>query len=347
MSKPLRALLLVGFATFWLTVPPGDQGFCGGRAAAGALSSLGISRTARAAAGNAAATKFKIGLCQTDVSDDKAVSLQNVRRAVADAVQRGADLVVLGEMFCCPFSLDNFPRYGERVPGRGESASAEHGDAGRLLGELAKQHQVWLVGGSVPEIADDGRIYNTCMVVDPTGRVAARHRKVHLFDVEVAATDSRPGISFKESDRLGAGQELTVVDLPWCRAGIGICYDVRFAEYALAMRDRGAELLLFPSAFSFPTGEAHWTTLARGRALDTQCYVAMASPARSKDPNHYKAWGHSMLVNPWAEVLVEADENEGVYVAEVDLQKVDSVRRQIPTSWQKRDDLYVPYARRG
>merc|ERR1719323_493538 len=119
-------------------------------------------------------------------------------------------------------------------------------------------------------------------------------------------------MKFKESDVLSSGEQLTLVDLPWCRAGVGICYDVRFPEYALACRQRGAKLLIFPGAFNMTTGPAHWTLLARGRAVD------------------YQAYGHSMLVSPWAEVVTEADHTPGVWMAEVDPSEVDRIREQVP-----------------
>lgn len=286
--------------------------------------------------------KFKIGLCQTHTSKDKNVSLENARAAVEEAVSKGAELVLLGEMFSCPYAATFFAEYGETLPLPGEAA----GDASptvKMLMELAKAHKIWLVGGSVPEL-EDGRIYNTCLVLNPEGNVVAKHRKVHLFDIDVAATESRPAMKFKESETLSAGEQLTLVDLPWCRVGVGICYDVRFPEYALALRNRGAKLLLYPSAFNMTTGPAHWALLARGRAVDTQSYVVMASPARSTDASDYQAWGHSMVVNPWGEVLVEAEHQSGVWVTEVDPAEADRIRQQVPTSSQKRSDLYVPYA---
>mmetsp|Transcript_42137 Transcript_42137/g.58615 ORF Transcript_42137/g.58615 Transcript_42137/m.58615 type:complete len:166 (+) Transcript_42137:1-498(+) len=151
-------------------------------------------------------------------------------------------------------------------------------------------------------------------------------------------------MKFKESDVLSAGETMTLVDLPWCRAGVGICYDARFPELALAMRAQGAKVLIYPGAFNMTTGPAHYQLLARGRAVDTQSYVAFASPARSSDKNDYQAWGHSQLVSPWAEVVVEAEHEPGVWVVEIDPSEADRIREQVPTSYQKRGDLYAPYA---
>lgn len=401
---------------------------------------------------------FKVGFCQTSVSATKSESLAHAKAAVAEAVSKGAQLVIIGEMFSCPYATKFFREYGERLPipdtvaallkksratpdemmfeevlacvegaftyravpfvngdvssKAGENAgSAKVFSFGKLLGlgvddtlalfgqhyrdvksspdgkshgnirafmktgwdavsfpsglalysipvtsadnpsikmlaDLAREHKIWLVGGSVPELEGD-EVYNTCLVFTPDGAIAAKHRKVHLFDIDVAAADGRPAIKFKESDVLTAGDQLTLVDLPWCRAGVGICYDVRFPEYALALRNRGAKLLLYPGAFNMNTGPAHWSLLARGRANDAQCYVAMVSPARSANKDDYQAWGHSMMASPWAEVLVEMEHEPGVQVVEVTPSEVDRIRASVPTSNQKRGDLYVPYADGG
>lgn len=286
--------------------------------------------------------KFKVGLCQTQVSHDKKVSLANAKAAVVDAAGKGAELVILGEMFSCPYATKYFAEYGERFPLPGQVAD-ESSPTVKLLCEMAKEHKIWLVGGSLPELVD-GKIYNTCLVLNPDGGIVAKHRKVHLFDIDVPANAGRPAIKFKESETLTGGEQLTLVDLPWCRMGVGICYDCRFPELALAMRSQGAKFLVYPGAFNLNTGPAHYNLLARGRAVDTQCYVAMVSPARSPNKDDYQAWGHSQMVNPWAETLVEAEHEACVHIVDVDPAEVDRIRQSVPTSFQKRGDLYVPYA---
>ncbi|CAE8588632.1 unnamed protein product [Polarella glacialis] len=286
--------------------------------------------------------KFKIGLCQTDVSHDKKVSLANAKASVAEAVAKGAELVVLGEMFSCPYATKYFEQYGERLPLPGQAAD-ESSPSVKLLIDMAKEHKVWLIGGSLPELVD-GKVYNTCLVLNSEGDIVAKHRKAHLFDIDVAATETRPAMKFKESDILSPGEQMTLVDTPWCRIGVGICYDVRFPELGLAMRAEGAKVLVYPGAFNMTTGPAHYNLLTRARAVDTQSYVVSCSPARSKDPNDYQAWGHSQIAGPWADMLVEAEHEPGVFVVEVDPSECDRIRNQVPTSFQKRDDLYVPYA---
>lgn len=284
--------------------------------------------------------KFKLGFCQTHVSKDKSTSLSNARAAIGKAASMGAELVVIGEMFSCPYATKFFREYGERLS---EPFSVEACPSAKLLSDMAQEHKLWIVGGSIPELEGDA-VYNTCLVFNADGAVVGKHRKAHLFDIDVPATDTRPAMKFKESDVLSAGEQLTLVNLPWCRMGVGICYDIRFPEYALALRSRGAKLLVYPGAFNMTTGPAHWSVLVRGRAVDTQAYVAMVSPARSEDPADYQAYGHSMVANPWAEVLVEAEHEPGVWVAEVDPDEVDRIRQQVPTSFQKKSSLYTPYA---
>jgi omega-amidase len=156
----------------------------------------------------------------------------------------------------------------------------------------------------------------------------------HLFDIDI------PGrITFRESDTLSAGDALSLFDTPWGRVGLGICYDVRFPQLAMLLRAAGASILIYPGAFNTTTGPAHWELLLRARAVDTQCFVAAVSPARNPD-SAYQAWGHSTIVNPWAEVIATTDEKQSTVVAELDMARVAAVRAQIPVSAQARTDLY-------
>lgn len=170
-----------------------------------------------------------------------------------------------------------------------------------------------------------------------------QHRKVHLFDIDV------PGkITFRESETLTGGNRMSLFDAgsAFGRVGVGICYDVRFPELALLMAKEGAGLLIYPGAFNMVTGPAHWELLMRARALDCQTFVVAASPARTAAPAtpgkyaHYTAWGHSMCVSPWGEVLAELQEGPGVMVVDLDMARLAEVRQSIPTSKQKREDVY-------
>lgn len=215
-----------------------------------------------------------------------------------------------------------------------------------MLVEEAARHKVFIVGGTVPE-TDGDKVYNTCVVVSPDGEIIAKHRKVHLFDIDVPRSASHPGVKFTESEVLTGGESLdtSMFELPVGPAGVGVCYDVRFPELALNLTHRGARLLVFPGQFNLTTGPLHWQLLARARAVDNQAFVVVCSTARPPLPD-FQAWGHSMAVSPWGDVLHEFGHEPGVAVVELDFAEVDKIRAQIPTSRQKRADVYAPYAAR-
>ena len=242
-----------------------------------------------------------------------------------------------------PYATAAFPEYAEILPNIGDSEAES--PSSKLLIDAAKELEMWIVGGSIPErITQDGeeKIYNTCLVLNPEGEVVAKHRKVHLFDIDVPG-----GITFFESETLSPGETVSHFTTPFGEIGVGICYDIRFAEYAMLLRQKhNCVLLIYPGAFNMTTGPAHWELLQRARAVDNQCFVMMASPARSEDKAedskypHYTAWGHSTIVSPWADILATIDEKEGIVVADLDLSKVGEVRQGIPIADQKRSDIY-------
>ena len=208
---------------------------------------------------------------------------------------------------------------------------------GLLLGDnvegIAKELGVYLAGGSVPEREGDA-IYNTCYLFSPQGEELARHRKVHLFDIDVPG-----GQRFMESDTLTAGDQITVVDTPLGKLGIAICFDIRFSELFRVMGDKGAQLILIPAAFNMTTGPVHWSLAFRMRALDNQCFIAGCSPARDETAS-YVAYGHSLVSDPWGNLLTEFDEKAGVQVVTIDLADLDKYRAQIPILAGRRTDLY-------
>jgi predicted amidohydrolase len=204
---------------------------------------------------------------------DKDVNIHEAQRVIEKAAENGANLVVLPEIWNSPYKTSAFRKNAEMVP-EGPSSTA--------LSQAAKSSAVWLVGGSIPEISE-GNVYNTCAIYNPDGELVAKHRKVHLFDIDI------PGkIQFRESDTLTAGNDITVFDSPWGKVGVGICYDMRFQEMAAVMRQRGAQILVYPGAFNLTTGPLHWELLQRGRANDTQSFVLTASPARGGDVEEYQ-----------------------------------------------------------
>ncbi|KAJ4302274.1 Omega-amidase nit3 [Collariella sp. IMI 366227] len=172
---------------------------------------------------------------------------------------------------------------------------------------MARENNIYLIGGSIPELVTEGdekkTYYNTSLTFSPSGTLLGTHRKIHLFDISI------PGkIHFRESDVLSPGNTLTILDLPeYGKLAVAICYDVRFPELATIAARKGCFALIYPGAFNLTTGPLHWCLLARARAVDNQCYVALCSPARDMSAG-YHAYGHSLVVDPMAGVLVEAGE---------------------------------------
>eukprot|EP00466_Bigelowiella_natans_P001436 jgi/Bigna1/49507/estExt_Genewise1.C_490098 len=287
------------------------------------------------ASAEAAPATLKLALCQVLVGEDKKANIAAAKKAVDEASKKGAELIVLPEIWNGPYDTSCFPVYAETVPGKGASVSdsATEPSTSFLL-SAAKENKVYLIGGSISEKGQDGKIYNTCIIVNPEGEIIGKHRKVHLFDIDV------PGkMTFKESDTLSPGNTTTTFDAPFGKVGVGICYDIRFPELSMLMRREGASILIFPGAFNMTTGPAHWELLQRARAVDNQCYVAAASPARNPEAS-YQAWGHSTVVSPWGKVVATTDHNPSTVYAEIDLSEVEKMRENIPTSKQKRNDMY-------
>jgi omega-amidase len=267
---------------------------------------------------------MKVLQLQTHVYKKKAKNLEELRRLLVANDDEHPDLVTLGEMFDCPYETSNFSEYAEH----------DRGAVWLTLSRLASEHHVYLAAGSVPEEDDEGRIYNTAYVFDRSGRQIAKHRKMHLFDIDVEG-----GQKFKESDTLSAGDGVTVFDTEFGRMGLCVCFDFRFPELARLMVLKGAKAIIVPAAFNTTTGPAHWETMFRGRAIDNQCYVIGTSPARD-DSFSYHAWGHSIIVSPWGTVVDEMDEKEGQAINDIDLSYVDKVRKELPLLTSRRLDVY-------
>jgi omega-amidase len=201
---------------------------------------------------------------------------------------------------------------------------------------MALESKTYLIGGSIPELyTKTKRYYNTSLTFSPTGELLATHRKVHLFDIDI------PGkIRFKESEVLSPGNKITIVDLPpYGKIAVAICYDVRFPELAMIAARKGCFALIYPGAFNTTTGPLHWRLQGQARAMDNQVYVALCSPARDMSAS-YHAWGHSLVCDPMAEVLVEAGEKEEIVYAELRGNKIDETRKGIPITGQRRFDVY-------
>lgn len=266
---------------------------------------------------------FKIGLCQMMGSVDKEESREKAKAMIGEAAEKGAQVVALPEMWNCPYSNDYFRPYAE----------PEDGPSVQFLSDTAKANDIYLIGGSISEL-DGDKVYNTSYSFDRSGAVIGKHRKAHLFDVDV-----KGGIRFMESDTLTAGDRATVIDTEYCKIGVAICYDVRFPEMSRRMALEGAKLIVLPAAFNLTTGPAHWDLTMRARALDNQVYFAAVSPARDMD-GVYQAYGSSCITTPWGEFLTKADEKECIVYGDIDLEYVDSIRQQLPLLKHRREEIY-------
>ncbi|CAH2353332.1 omega-amidase Nit3p [[Candida] railenensis] len=281
------------------------------------------------------AKSLKIALIQIKAGADKAANLQKVSQFIDKAIETSTigklDLVMLPECFNSPYAVDQFRNYAELIPS-GESTS--------LLSSLAKKHGIFIVGGSIPELdpQDGDKVFNTSLTFSPEGEIIAKHRKAHLFDIEI------PGqITFKESITLSAGDKATVFKLgEFGNVGLGICYDIRFPELAaVAARDpNNAFAMFYPGAFNTTTGPLHWHLLARSRAVDSQFFTVLCSPARDVGGSGYQAFGHSLVSDPSGKIIAEAGEGEEIVFAELDHTLLPKAREGIPVNYQRRFDIY-------
>lgn len=246
---------------------------------------------------------------------DRDANLARATALVREAARRDARLVVLPEVFAWRGPREAEPSAAEPVPGPTVEA----------LGALARELGIYLCAGSLLEARPAAdRSYNTSCVFDPAGRLVARYRKLHLFDIDL------PGrVSVKESDTRAPGDEVVTVPTPLGTLGLSICYDLRFPELYRRLGAEGAEVLLAPSAFTFPTGAAHWEVLCRARAVENQCYL-IAPDQAGVSPHGFRDYGDSLIVDPWGCVLARAGEGESVVTAEIDLGYLARVRRELP-----------------
>jgi omega-amidase len=269
--------------------------------------------------------KIKISVCQIHVSNNKKANLVKAKDLITDAAAAGSRIVILPEMFNCPYESSFFEKFAEEFPG----------PTTNFISSLAKNLSVYIIGGSVPE-KENGKIYNTSYTFNPEGMLIGKHRKIHLFDADIHTPG---GIKFKESDTLSYGDNVTVFETKYCKIGVAICYDMRFGELIRKMTLLGAKIIVIPAAFNMTTGPAHWHLLARTRALDNQVYFIAASPSRN-EKDIYTSYGHSLVVDPWGKILAEKDEKEGLLFCEIDLDYVEQIRTQLPILKHRRDEIY-------
>ena len=268
--------------------------------------------------------KIKIAAIQMPTVADKMENVRTVKTYLEKIKYENPDFVILPEMFCCPYQTENFPIYAEK----------EGGPVWQQLSGYAKQYGIYLIGGSMPEKDAEGNVYNTSYIFDREGKQIGKHRKVHLFDIDV-----KGGQTFKESDTLTAGDSDTVFDTEFGKIGVMLCFDIRFPELSRMMVNDGAKVIFVPAAFNMTTGPAHWELSFRTRALDNQIYMVGCAPARDVSAG-YISWGHSIVTDPWGRVIDMLDEKKGILLAELDMDYEEQVREELPLLKSRRKDMY-------
>lgn len=261
-------------------------------------------------------------VCQMTTTDDRARNQRVAEDLVRRAADRGADAICLPEMW--PFIGADSEQHGHAEDLDGPSTT--------LMRDLAQELSVWLFPGSFAERSSaPRRVHNTATAIAPDGEIAGVYRKLHLFDVAVP-----DGATFTESDTVVAGDRAVVVDTPFGRVGLSICYDLRFPMLYQALRDAGADLILVPAAFTALTGKDHWELLIRARAVENQVYV-VAAEQWGQHNRPRRSHGHSLIVDPWGHIVAQASEQEGIALGLVDPAFLARVRAQLPCHLHKRD----------
>lgn len=266
---------------------------------------------------------YKFAVCQMRTTKDKKENIKRAKEMIVEASKNGANIVALPEMFNCPYDNKYFKEFSEVYPG----------ETTKALSEIAAKCKIYLIGGSIPELQNN-KVYNTSYIFDKEGNLIGKHRKMHLFDIDV-----KNGVSFKESDTLSSGDKVTVVDTEYGKIGVAICYDIRFPELSRLMALKGAEIVILPAAFNMTTGPAHWELSIRMRALDNQIFFAGVAPARDEKAS-YISYANSIVSDPWGRIICAAGTEEAIAYAEINRNSIHEIRAQLPLLKHRRTDLY-------
>ncbi len=271
--------------------------------------------------------KYFAAAIQLDSQEKKKENLRIVAEFIDEAAAKKAKLIVLPETMSYIGSDEGIRQNAEPIGGL----------TCQLLCEKAKQHGIWLNGGSFHEFVEgQTRVYNTSLMIDPRGEISAIYRKIHLYDVEVAS-----GPSYKESNTIIPGNEIVVAETNLGIIGMSICYDIRFAEMYRIMALKGAQVVLVPAAFSLVTGRDHWETVLRTRAIENGFYLI--APNQMGKKVTFAMQGKSVIIDPWGNVIAKASDYPGVIIAEINYDYMESIRSQVPSLKNRRADVYAKY----
>ncbi|XP_076753858.1 ntrilase and fragile histidine triad fusion protein NitFhit [Xylocopa sonorina] len=270
-----------------------------------------------------------VAVCQMTSTNDKEKNLQTVRELAEKAKSRLACMAFFPE--ACDYLADNK---------KDIVAMAQPLDGSTVTSykEIAKANNIWLsLGGLHEALGDNGnRISNTHIVINSMGEIVGTYRKMHLFDMDNKTT----GVRLMESDYVLPGKKIErPITTPCGKLALSICYDMRFPELSLSLRNMGAEILTYPSAFTYQTGAAHWEVLLRARAIETQCYVVAAAQTGTHNKKRV-SWGHAMIIDPWGAIVAQCSEKSDIAITEIDLNHLRQIRENMPCESHRRTDLY-------
>ena len=265
--------------------------------------------------------KYMVAVVQMDTQNDKEANWAQIADYIDEAAEKGAKLVAFPEVVNI---LSEEPEFAEMIPG----------PTTELFMQKAKEHGIWVHGGSISEVNPEGeRTYNTTVLINPQGEIAARYSKLHNFDMTLP-----DGSSVRESDKKEPGKEITTVQTELGHLAFAICYDMRFPELFRLMTLQGAEVIFLPANFTMPTGKDHWEPILRARAIENGCYII--APNQTGVKEKFTAYGNSMVVDPWGAVIARASDKPGVILTEIDLDYLDAVRKRNPSVQNRRTDMY-------
>ena len=264
-------------------------------------------------------TMTKVAAIQMVSGDQVESNLRQAEELIDEAASQGAKFALLPEYF--PIISDNEKAKLDIVEDFG------NGPLQQWLGEQAQKHDIWLMAGTVPlRTGDPGLVASGCLLCSPAGECTARYDKMHLFDVCVSREDEE---SYNESDTILAGREVVTADTPFGMIGLSICYDLRFPELYRELVRLGSSIFTVPAAFTYSTGRRHWALLLSARAVENLSFV-IASNQGGQNTENRRTWGHSMIIDPWGNILAELEEGPGVACAELDMERLESLRSSFP-----------------
>jgi predicted amidohydrolase len=265
----------------------------------------------------------QVAAIQMTSGPDVAANLFEAGRLITQAAESGAKLIVLPENFCLMPMKD--------VDRLREVELVDDGHIQNFLAEAARRHKIWLVGGTVPLATENPeKCRSACLVYNNLGERVARYDKIHLFDVDLNNAEA-----YTESATIEAGEDIVVVDTPFGRLGLAICYDLRFPELFRQLSERGAQILAVPSSFTAITGSVHWEVLVRARAIENQSYLVAAAQG-GFHVNGRETFGDSMIVDPWGMIINRLSRGPGVVLSEIDLDLLGDIRKNLPSLKHRR-----------